>query len=203
MTGPTCLVPTRRAPPNGSPHNGYATSYSISPQPHKTSGIKIPLTPTGEYGNIPRTEAHMTNLANLLKGEITRLARKEIRSQLAALRKSSAKYKQDIAALRRQLTEQQRLISALQRSPGKASTAPSSATRARFSAKGLRTVRARLGLSAADFGRLAGVSGQSIYQWESERTVPRDSQKAAIAGLRSLGKRTALARLAAMDEQGL
>lgn len=150
-------------------------------------------------GHSPAPKADMTNLANILKGEITRLARKEVRAQLAVLRKTNAKHKQDIAALRRQLAEQQRVISTLKRSPSKASTTTQATTKARFSAKGLRALRTRLGLSAADFGRLAGVSGQSIYHWESGKTVPRDSQKVALAGLRSLGKRAALARLAAMD----
>ena len=67
----------------------------------------------------------------------------------------------------------------------------------RFVAKGLRSLRTRLGLSAGDFGTLAGVSGQSIYNWESGKAVPRKSQLAALASLRALGKREAAARLEA------
>ena len=66
----------------------------------------------------------------------------------------------------------------------------------RFSAKGLQARRSRLDLSAADFGKLLGVSAQSIYNWESEKARPRAEQIAKLAALRGLGKREVAARLA-------
>ena len=51
----------------------------------------------------------------------------------------------------------------------------------RFSAKGLKSLRAKLGLSAADFGQLVGASAQSIYKWESGNAVPRASQQAVVS----------------------
>ena len=65
----------------------------------------------------------------------------------------------------------------------------------RFSAKGLQTHRSRLELGAGDFGKLLGVSAQSIYNWEAEKARPRAEQIAKLAALRSLGKREAAARL--------
>ena len=62
-------------------------------------------------------------------------------------------------------------------------------------AGGLASHRKRLGLSAADFGKLLGVSGQSIYKWEPGEVKPRRAQLEAIAAIRTLGKREALARL--------
>lgn len=144
----------------------------------------------------------MTNFASMLKGEITRLARKEIRTQLSALRKTNTKHRQDIAVLKRQIADQQRIISTLRRSTGKAPAATDTPAPTRFSAKGLKSLRSKFGLSAADFGRLAGFSGQSVYHWEQGKTVPRDNQKAALAGLRSLGKRDALTRLEALSATG-
>ena len=67
----------------------------------------------------------------------------------------------------------------------------------RFSAKGLRSMRTRLGLSADQLAKLLGVSMQSVYNWERKVAVPRASQIAAIAALRSIGKREALQRLEA------
>lgn len=146
----------------------------------------------------------MTSLANLLKAEITRLARKEVRALVEPLRKANARHRHELAALKRQLAEQQRLVAALKRTGGKAPT-PSTDTEApsaRFSAKGLKSLRGKLGLSAADFGTLIGVSGQSVYNWELGKTTPRASQKAAIAGVRSLGKRAARDRLDGLTAQG-
>jgi DNA-binding XRE family transcriptional regulator len=61
---------------------------------------------------------------------------------------------------------------------------------------GLASHRKRLDLSAENLGKLLGVSGQTIYHWEAGKARPRASQMPAIAALRKLGKRTALAVLA-------
>ena len=58
--------------------------------------------------------------------------------------------------------------------------------------------RKRLGLSAADFGLLAGASGQSVYAWEQGKARPRGKNLAAIAALRGVGKREVVERLAAL-----
>jgi DNA-binding XRE family transcriptional regulator len=66
---------------------------------------------------------------------------------------------------------------------------------ARFSAKGLRVHRERLGLSADDSGKLLGVSAQSIYNWEQEKARPRAQLLVKVAALRAIGKRDAKSRL--------
>lgn len=142
----------------------------------------------------------MPNLAAALKSEITRLARKECRSEIEALKKSVLQQRTQIAALRRQLEAMERATKQELRSVKRAAPAPSDAAGAeqalRFRAGGLASHRKRLGLSAADFGRLLGVSGQSVYKWEAGESKPRRSQLEAIAAVRKLGKREALARLA-------
>ena len=130
----------------------------------------------------------------MLKTEITRLSRKEIRAQVEPLRKSSSTYRRDIAELKRQVTLLQRQLGALSRVSAKPQASSAEAP-ARFVAKGLRSLRARLGVSAADFGKLAGASGQSIYNWENGKAVPRKAQMATLAGLRGFSKKAAQARL--------
>lgn len=141
----------------------------------------------------------MANLGTVLKAEISRLARKEVRAEVEALRKASSTYRREIAELKRQVVQLERKLRQTAKSaPASASTqatATDEANRFRFSAKGLRSLRTKLGLSAADFGKLAGVSGQSIYHWEQGKSVPRKSQLPKLAGLRGLGKREALQRL--------
>lgn len=56
-------------------------------------------------------------------------------------------------------------------------------------------MRAKLGLSAADLATLLDVSQQSVYNWEHEKSMPRQSQVEAIANLRGLGKRDVRSRL--------
>ena len=77
-----------------------------------------------------------------------------------------------------------------------AKAAPDSGSkRARFSAKGLKAHRERLGLSADNYGKLIGASGLSIYNWEQEKARPRESSIAALASIRKIGKREAARRL--------
>ena len=66
----------------------------------------------------------------------------------------------------------------------------------RFRADGFASLRKKLGLSAADMGKLLGVSLQTIYHWEKGQSKPRASQMQGIAEVRKLGKRGAAARLA-------
>lgn len=141
----------------------------------------------------------MSELGAVLKNEITRLARKEIRTQVEPLKKANSAYRRDIAELKRQIAQLARQAKVTVRSTRAAPAAETDgeSTNTRFVAKGLRSLRTRLGLSAGDFGTLAGVSGQSIYNWESGKAVPRKSQLASLAALRSLGKREAAARLEA------
>lgn len=140
----------------------------------------------------------MPNIAVVLKEEIVRLARKELRAETDTLRKASTQYRSEIAALKKRLTTLEQQIARLQKKSAKAADVAvedETPSRVRFTAKGFRTLRQRLGLSAADLGTLLGVSGQTIYNWEAETTRPRGPQIAAIAAWRKLGKREATARL--------
>jgi hypothetical protein len=55
----------------------------------------------------------MPNVAALLKEEITRLSRREVRRQMAGMKKASAQYRRRIAALRRQIGSLARQLSIL------------------------------------------------------------------------------------------
>jgi DNA-binding transcriptional regulator YiaG len=65
----------------------------------------------------------------------------------------------------------------------------------RFSPGWVAAHRARLGLSAADYGRLVGVTGLTIYNWEKGRGRPRAKQLTALAEVRGMGVREARQRL--------
>jgi DNA-binding transcriptional regulator YiaG len=146
----------------------------------------------------------MPNIGTVLKAEISRLSRKELRAHTESTKHAVAQHRRFIAELRRQLSQLERQVATLQRvaRPASASSPAPDAKRTRFSAKGLRSHRERLGLSAGDYGRLVGVSAQSIYNWERETAAPREAQKARLAAVRALGSRAARARLEQMDASG-
>jgi len=147
----------------------------------------------------------MPNIAAVLKEEISRLARREIRRQMHSLRRASAQYRKDIAEMKRRVSDLQRKVTPLEKqaintvSP---QAAQIDAERVRFTAKGLRSQRERLKLSAADYGKLIGVTDQTIYNWEHETARPRKQQLALIASLRQIGKKQALARLEQLAGRG-
>lgn len=141
----------------------------------------------------------MPNIGALLKQEIGRLSRREIRGQVQATKKASAQYRRHIAGLRRQVAALERQVALLQRRVANGSSTGSAepaARKIRFVAKGLKAQRARLGLSAAEYAKLVGVSPQSIYNWEQGHTSPRAEQLAIVAKLRGIGKREAQTHLA-------
>lgn len=150
--------------------------------------------------------ASMPNIAAVLKDEIARIARKEVRAQTEDFRKSSGQYRAHIAALRRRVDELERELKRVGKKAERSSPSAqqgeddSPGARRRFSAARLAAQRRKLGLSAADFAALLGVSGQSIYKWENGESRPRARQLEAIAGLRGVGKREAADRLAQLSK---
>ena len=161
----------------------------------------------------------MSNIGSMLKQEIARLAKKEIRSQTEPLKRASTQYRKLIASLRRRVTELERDVARTRQSldaavksrakEGGAKSAgtgdPETGEQARIRVPGpaaINAMRERLGLSNADFARLAGVSSQSVYNWQQGKTRPRGRQLVAIAGIRGLGKREVRARLQSLGAAG-
>lgn len=149
----------------------------------------------------------MPNIANLLKVEIARVARKEVRTDTESLKKAVALYRREIAALKRRLAQIEKDVkrsgkrSAPQGMRAAAET-HEGGRQLRFSATRFAAQRKKLGLSAAAFAKLLGVSSLSVYKWESGQVRPRPAQIQAIAAARNLGKREALARLEQLEQAG-
>lgn len=144
----------------------------------------------------------MSSFADQLKSEIARIARKEVRAETRALKKANAQYRADIAALKRRLADLERGLARLARGAGQRGAPEpkaqaSEATGLRFRVAGFASLRKKLGLSAAEMGKLVGVSAQTVYHWETGKSRPRAAQLAAIAAVRKLGKRAVAQRLAA------
>ena len=141
----------------------------------------------------------MANLAAAIKEEILRLARKEVKSQTGSTKQAVAQYRREIASLKRQMRKQEQKIAFLEAQEKKRLEEPPAAEETtegiRFSARSVKAQRERLGLSAADYAKLVGVSSLTIYNWEQGKTRPRQEQLAALVAVRGIGKREALKRL--------
>jgi len=130
----------------------------------------------------------MPKLATVLKDEITRLARKEVRAESLPMRKAAVQSRTDINALKRRVAALEKQVASLSKAATikKTETASDPAT-IRFSAKGFGSLRRRLGLSATEMGFLLDASDQSIYKWE-RGVRPRPNQMPKIATLRKMSK---------------
>ncbi len=140
----------------------------------------------------------MPNIANVLKSEIARIVRKELRSEVQTMKKAVSSYRSQIAQLKRQVKSLDQQLRKVSKGSGKATNAQQTdkeSSGIRFSAKGLTAQRKRLNLSVVAAAKILGVSPQSVTNWESGKTRPRDSQLGAIAALRKMGKREIAAKL--------
>lgn len=144
----------------------------------------------------------MPNLAQALKQEISRIARKEVREDIAALRKASTVYRSEIASLKRSVKELSSQIRLAQRSAARVlpvhAVEPATKRPGRkreFSAERLKTKRLSLGLTQMQMAQLLGISPLSQWKWESGQVTPRASMLQPYFEVMRLSKREAHGRL--------
>lgn len=138
----------------------------------------------------------MANLISALNEKMARIARKEIKSQTTTTKRAAVRYRHDIADLKRQVGDLTRRLAQMEKHQPREMVAPPEAVEnARFRADSVRSHRTKLGLSAAAYAKLVGVSDLTIYKWESGKSRPRKAQLAMFLAVRGLGKREVMQRL--------
>ena len=104
----------------------------------------------------------MPNIAAVIKDELCRLAKREIKTNTSSTKGAVATFRRDIAKLKRLVQGQQKEITFLKTQErkrlGQPQTADEPLEGIRFSARSVRAQRQRLGLSAEDYAKLIGVS---------------------------------------------
>lgn len=152
----------------------------------------------------------MSSIMKELKAEISRLARKEIKKEMAPVQRVSATRRSLIADLRRQIGALQRDVADLRRAlerggavslparPARSAAGASGASGADgrkgfwITGKGVRKLRQRLGLTQTRFAQLANVSGQTVVNWEGTKgKIPlrRKDTSARLQEIRLMKKR--------------
>jgi DNA-binding transcriptional regulator YiaG len=146
----------------------------------------------------------MPNLSQVIKAEIARISRREIKSattpiknSTVVVKKTSADLKKRIAALESEVKRLAAFYTTLQ-TERKSQPVETTENKARISAKGIRTLRNKLGLSQDAFAKLLGVSSQAVYIMEHKtgRLSLRSATLTNLLAIRGIGKREAQARLA-------
>jgi len=135
----------------------------------------------------------MPMLEQVLKSEIIRLARKQIRATCGPLVR-------DVRELKRRMSQMSKTVAALDKmraaleakkaAEGTKLEAPEEKVKAaRLSPLLIKKLRARLGISQGQLACLVGVSGPAVAHWELGRSRPQGSNKAALVALRGVGRR--------------
>ena len=146
----------------------------------------------------------MSNFAAQLKTEISRLAKKESRTQAAVLKKAQTTQRAEIADLKRRIASLEAVVRRLGKTTARSTTPAKQEDEPqglRFRADGFASLRKKFGLSAAQMALWLGASNQSVYHWETGKSKPRAAQLQAIAAVRKLGKKEVAQRLAAHAQE--
>jgi len=151
----------------------------------------------------------MSNVVKILKTEIARINKKEAKSATQAIGKSNTWLRKTVADMKKRLVllekENKRLVATVKRfqvaQPEKVEQ--EEGKKARFTSKGIQSLRKKLRLSQADFGKLLGATPHAVYLWEKKLGALnlRDKTKAAILSVRGLGAREAKEKLAELGKK--
>lgn len=144
----------------------------------------------------------MPNIGQVLKQEILRLARREVRGSQKALKNECAALKAQVRELRARVAALDK-ASGARRSGGSCGVASGPASNEpqvgmRFNSKSLRSLRQRLGVSQKEMGRLVGVTAQAVYLWECKggSLRLRNDTRQALLKLKAAGRRGVAKQLA-------
>lgn len=150
----------------------------------------------------------MPDVARVLREEVQRLAKRQIKAGVAPLKRDNVRLKKQVVELRSELavltrTSRELLtrVAALVATK-ESEVATERAATLRPTSRSLARLRRRLDLTQVEFGSLLGVSGQAVLNWESKgsRVRMRSANLAALAGIQRIGKREARRRLERMGQ---
>lgn len=150
-------------------------------------------------------ETTMPNIGTVLKQEILRLARKEVRATVNPLKKRVADLTRSNASLKKKVPQLEKIVVRLQseaeaRMLQSVQAGEKKLRGSRLGPRSIQAQRKRLKLTRAEFGRLAEVSANTIYLWETGQITPREKSRSVLVGFRKLGMKEARRLLQTADK---
>lgn len=149
----------------------------------------------------------MPDIARVLKEEIQRIARKEVKAATTQIQKTNATLRRSVADLKRRLAAIEKgnklLVASAERARKvELSVSDKEGEDARITAKMLKKMRARLGLTQTDLAYLIDSIPVTVGRWEQKegRLSFRGTVKARIVEISKLTKAEAQNRLDEMSE---
>jgi DNA-binding transcriptional regulator YiaG len=146
----------------------------------------------------------MGKLEGIIKEEIIRLAKREMRAKFVPLRRDVRSLKITASQLRKSVAGLQRLVNQQAKQMGPkpvAEVTPEDMKKARISPRLIKSLRKHLGISQRELAKLVGVTVGAVFQWEKGKFEPKDDKKKLLIGLRKLGRHGARKLLAEKKEE--
>ena len=135
----------------------------------------------------------MAKLEALIKSEIVRFAKREVRKTIVPLRHNVRALKATLSQVRKSLIALERQAALAQKQIQKGGpqlqVSPGELKGSRLSPRLIQTLRKHLGISQKELAALAGVTTGAVHQWEAGNFRPTEAKKATLVGLRKLGRR--------------
>lgn len=135
----------------------------------------------------------MPKIENILKSEIIRLAKKEVKAASRPLASEVRAMKKKFSALSKKFSLLQRWgkdkMRQEEEKKAQLKVSTDEVKKSRFTPARIKNLRLKLGLSQRELGILTGATLGAVGGWESGRFVPRKDKKAAMLALKKLGKR--------------
>ena len=137
----------------------------------------------------------MGKVEGIIKSEIVRLAKREMKKNFVPLNRDVRSLKITISQLRRAVTGLQRFVAQQEKTMkaqrGPLEAPPEEVKKARFSPRLMKSLRKHLGVTQREMAALAGVTVGAIYQWEKGIFEPRGEKRRVLVALRKLKRREA------------
>ena len=137
----------------------------------------------------------MGKVEGIIKSEIVRLAKREVRKISVPLSREVWGLKSTVSQLRKTVSALEKFAALQQKELEKQDlplkAPPEEVKMSRFSPRLIKSLRKRLGLSQREMASLGGVTVGAVYQWESGKFEPRGEKKSVLVALRKLGRREA------------
>ena len=133
----------------------------------------------------------MAKIESIIKSEIQRLAKHEVRSVYRPLRKEVWGMKLKLSNLIKNLTVLNRIakeISKTKSTEPKLEASPEKVKASRLTPERIAGLRKKLDISQRELGLLTGATIGAVASWEKGKFKPQGDKKAALVALRKLGR---------------
>ena len=133
----------------------------------------------------------MDKMESIIKSEIIRLAKMELRKVSVPLKRDVWRLKSLVSQIKKSVLLLERFAAHQQEELGKRKilleATPEEVKKSRFSPALIRSLRKHLGISQKELAIFSGVTVGAVHLWESGKFKPKDEKKAVMVALRKLG----------------